>query len=45
MIAFLEDGEHCACSTAVNRGILIPDKDFLLLEIYCITEMPYIYTV
>lgn len=30
-ITFLEDGEHYACSTAVNRDIHIPHKGFLLL--------------
>lgn len=34
-VTFPEDGEHYACSTAVNRGIQIPDKGCLLLESYC----------
>lgn len=53
-ITFLEDGERYAYTTAVSRGILIPDKDFLLLErswkTYTqrykhITEVLHIYTV
>lgn len=34
-ITFLEDDEHYACPTTVNRGIHIPHKSFLLLERYC----------